>query len=141
LSINWRGIGMGIANALTFGLAGKFAEAFAKMRSSVPAANVGMNSTRGGLAGARAGGGGVNRGRSYLVGEYGPEVFTPGSTGTISTNRRLEAALAGSRGGGPSFTINVNGADDPAAVARQVRVEVERALRRIANGNGALLSD
>ncbi|WP_311276177.1 phage tail tape measure protein [Methylobacterium sp. WCS2018Hpa-22] len=41
------------------------------------------------LAGARAAGGPVNRGLSYLVGEKGPEIFTPGATGQITTNRTL----------------------------------------------------
>lgn len=138
VSINWRGIGMTIADSLTFGLAGKFAGAVAKLRGSVPAANVGMNSTRGRLAGARAGGGGVHRRRAYLVGENGPEVFTPGSTGTITANRHLEVALRGSSrsGGGNSPTINIYGATDPAEVARQV----EHLLRRHAD-NSALLSD
>jgi hypothetical protein len=38
------------------------------------------------LAGARALGGPVSAGRSYLVGERGPEVFTPGRSGAISAN-------------------------------------------------------
>ena len=45
LSINWSGIGLKIADALTFGLAGRFAAAMAKMKSSVPSA-AGMNSGR-----------------------------------------------------------------------------------------------
>lgn len=36
------------------------------------------------LAGARAAGGPVDSGLSYLVGEQGPELFTPSSSGTIS---------------------------------------------------------
>lgn len=38
------------------------------------------------LSGARASGGPVSAGRSYLVGEKGPEVFTPSSSGTIIPN-------------------------------------------------------
>ncbi|CAO4164951.1 phage tail tape measure protein [Methylorubrum populi] len=41
------------------------------------------------LAGARAMGGTAARGLSYLVGERGPEVFTPGASGAISTNGAL----------------------------------------------------
>ncbi|TFZ56059.1 phage tail tape measure protein [Methylorubrum sp. Q1] len=41
------------------------------------------------LAGARAMGGPVSRGLSYLVGERGPEIFTPGASGGISTNSTL----------------------------------------------------
>lgn len=38
------------------------------------------------IAGARANGGPVSSGKSYLVGERGPELFTPGSSGHISPN-------------------------------------------------------
>jgi len=41
------------------------------------------------LAGARAMGGTAARGLSYLVGERGPEIFTPGASGAISTNWAL----------------------------------------------------
>ena len=34
----------------------------------------------------KAGGGGVRRGSSYVVGEQGPELFTPGSSGYITPN-------------------------------------------------------
>jgi hypothetical protein len=137
LSIDWKGLGWSIADSLTFGLATKLRGAIAGLPKPSGAA-VGMNSKRGGLAGARAGGGGVGRGRAYLVGENGPEVFTPGSTGTITANRRLEAALTGSRraGAGSNPTIHIHGVTDPAAVAR----EVEKVLRRHAD-NSALLSD
>ena len=50
-------------------------------------------------AGARASGGGVAAGRSYLVGERGMELFTPGAGGQISPHDALTGAL---RGGGKS---------------------------------------
>ncbi len=37
------------------------------------------------IAGKRASGGPVSRGKTYLVGEHGPELFTPGMNGAIST--------------------------------------------------------
>lgn len=37
----------------------------------------------GGFGGARAGGGDTMPGKTYLVGEKGPELFTPGSSGTV----------------------------------------------------------
>lgn len=43
----------------------------------------------GGIAGARAMGGPVAGGKSYLVGERGPELFTPNSSGFITPNDRL----------------------------------------------------
>lgn len=57
--------------------------------------------------GKRAAGGPVMGGVSYLVGERGPEIFTPGTSGTISANNTF---------GGNTITINVTGADPNAVV-------------------------
>ncbi len=70
----------------------------------------------GGLAGARAAGGPVSAGSSYLVGERGPEVFTPHQSGRIIPNG----------GGGETFiTIDARG-QDPGVVMR-----IEQALRNL----------
>jgi len=50
----------------------------------------------------RASGGPVRQGGSYIVGEKGPELFTPGSSGSITPNNAL---------GGGGITVNVNGGD------------------------------
>jgi hypothetical protein len=50
------------------------------------------------VSGARANGGLASAGRSYLVGERGPELFTPGSTGFVTPR--------GSNGGGMPIVIN-----------------------------------
>lgn len=135
MSIDWKGLGWKIADLLTFGLATKFRDAMNKMPRSAAAAagNVGMNSKGGGLAGMRGSGGRVQRNRTYLVGERGEELFTPGSSGSITPNHRL-------RGGGGALhvgAINIYGATDPQAVAREVRNE----LNRIAFAGAAYLSD
>lgn len=49
------------------------------------------------LAGARADGGPVTFGKTYLVGERGPELFTPNASGGITSNEDL---MRGGRGGG-----------------------------------------
>lgn len=49
------------------------------------------------FGGGKAAGGPVSAGTSYLVGESGPEIFTPGSTGSITPNSAL---------GGASVVIN-----------------------------------
>ena len=54
--------------------------------------------------GARALGGPVAGGSTYLVGERGPELFTPGTSGSITPNNALG-------GGGNTITVNVNGGD------------------------------
>jgi lambda family phage tail tape measure protein len=51
--------------------------------------------------GARAGGGDVSGGAPYLVGEQGPELMIPKTSGTIIPNNQL-----GSMGGGPQVVYN-----------------------------------
>ena len=51
-----------------------------------------------GIGGARALGGPVGAGRSYIVGENGPELFTPGISGNIIPNGRL-GSVSNSFGG------------------------------------------
>lgn len=55
------------------------------------------------ISGKRAEGGPVQSGNSFLVGEQGPEIFTPRFSGNIMPNH----ALAGM--GGASITINISG--------------------------------
>jgi hypothetical protein len=62
--------------------------------------------TQAGIAG-RASGGPVMGGMPYIVGERGPELFTPGTSGSITPNGAL---------GGNNITINVQGADPQAVV-------------------------
>lgn len=57
----------------------------------------------GNFGGAKADGGPVRGGKSYLVGEEGPEMFSPSASGTITPNRSL--AGAGS-GGGDNLVFN-----------------------------------
>jgi hypothetical protein len=148
LSVNWGAIGMRIANALTFGLAGKFASAIANLKSSVPGGTVGINRginprSLGGLNGMRAAGGPVHRGGLYMVGERGPELFRANDNGRIIPNHHFAAMAGGPRHYRPGraapmeVTINVHGAQDPHAVA----LEVRRQLNGLANGQAALLSD
>lgn len=51
------------------------------------------------FGGARANGGTVTGGRSYVVGERGPELFTPGRTGSIAPNSAM---------GGANIVVNVD---------------------------------
>jgi TP901 family phage tail tape measure protein len=71
----------------------------------------GINSIFGGLGGGggilgslfgggRANGGTVQGGRSYVVGEKGPELFTPGRTGSVAPNSSM--------GGNISVNVNVD---------------------------------
>lgn len=73
------------------------------------------------FSGFRAAGGPVGSGGTYLVGERGPELFTPGTSGTITPNSAL--------GGGGGITVNVNGGDPNQVVA---------AIQRWVRDNGAV---
>lgn len=52
-----------------------------------------------GIAAAKAGGGSVNQNSSYLVGEKGPELFTPSQSGKITTNGQTFKDSNSSSGG------------------------------------------
>lgn len=54
------------------------------------------------IAGFKELGGGVNAGNSYIVGERGPEVFTPGAGGQITSNSNFK------RLGGGGVIVNVH---------------------------------
>lgn len=71
--------------------------------------------------GARAAGGSVNAGGAYLVGERGPELFTPGQHGAISAPA----------GGAVNVHFHLAGSGDAAAIARhqgQIAAAVARAV-------------
>jgi hypothetical protein len=70
--------------------------------------------------GKRASGGPVAMGQSYLVGERGPELFTPSTSGNITPNGAM---------GGNTITVNVNGGDPNSIV---------RALQQYVRQNGSL---
>jgi hypothetical protein len=76
-----------------------------------------------------ADGGPVRAGRSYIVGERGPELFTAGSSGSITPNHEM--------GGGTSnitMNIDVGGVTDQTdkrALARQIGDALNQELRRL----------
>jgi hypothetical protein len=53
----------------------------------------------------RANGGSVNANSAYMVGERGPELFVPGTSGAIIPNNRMGS---GGGGGGPTVNISYN---------------------------------
>lgn len=72
----------------------------------------------------RATGGPVAPGRAYLVGERGPEMFLPTSSGQILPN----IPSGGAREVRIAITVNGSGQDAPRALARSAR-QVARAVR------------
>ena len=80
--------------------------------------------------GGRANGGPVQGGRSYTVGERGPETFTPAMSGTITPN-------SGGSGGGTTIVQNINVST---GVQQTVRAEIRQMMPQIADSaKGAVL--
>ena len=88
------------------------------------------------FGGGKAAGGPVSGGTTYMVGERGPELFTPSSSGTIIPNHRL----GGSGGGGSVYNITVNGAIDPEGTARTIINILNNSSYRGTLGAGAFAS-
>lgn len=82
--------------------------------------------------GKRASGGPVMRGKSYLVGEEGPEIFQPGRLGTIKPTDSAQGRSGPTTVNIP-VTLNYAGSGDPAelleAVRKVMREEVREAMR------------
>jgi len=87
----------------------------------------------------RANGGPVTGGRSYIVGERGPEVFTPGVSGGITPNSAL---------GGASVTVNVDAsgssvegnADQASQLGKAIGIAVQQELVKQKRPGGLLAS-
>ena len=89
----------------------------------------------GGLFGGfRAFGGGVDEGKGYIVGEKGPEFFSPGKSGFITPNNRL-AATGDSSGSAPQVHVDARGAHDPAAVEAAVHRGIAAAAPHIVSAS------
>ena len=126
------------------GIVGVFAQLVAGINAAVNAvkalasalANSVVGRTVSGIAsglgsvfgGGRALGGPVTGGTSYLVGERGPELFTPSSSGKVIPNNAM---------GGNTFNITVNGALDSEGTARTIVDILNRSQARGSLGAGA----
>ena len=90
-----------MANQLQQSLLGMFGSIFSSGLAPTQGSNmpsmpkgirsVGVGATANDLTRHLANGGSAQRGKSYLVGERGPEIFTPGATGTVSPNHAMGA--------------------------------------------------
>jgi TP901 family phage tail tape measure protein len=124
-------IAQGIANAASLGfplgIIG-IAQVVAATSSIISS----IQSTKLQFAGARAAGGPVSGGKAYMVGERGPEMFTPSQSGSITSNNKL---------GGDGVKVVINNFTDvkPVVTERQdgdSRV-IEIAMRRVKDEIGA----
>lgn len=83
------------------------------------------------FGGGRAAGGSVMAGTSYLVGEKGPEIFTPSGNGSITPNNKLGSTTV--------INLNVTGAIDPEGTARSIINVLNNSYYRGTNGAAALV--
>nr|BAR23366.1 phage tail tape measure protein [uncultured Mediterranean phage uvMED] len=91
------------------------------------------------VIGERALGGAVGAGRSYLVGERGPELFVPGAQGNIVPNNAM---------GGASVTVNVDAsgssvegnADQASQLGKAIGIAVQQELVKQKRPGGLLAS-
>jgi len=82
----------------------------------------------------KADGGPVTGGRSYIVGEKGPEMFTPSASGSITPNHQMSGG-----GGGQTInmSINVSGVTDRSDkrdLAREIGNMINEEIRRQGGG-------
>ena len=90
----------------------------------------------GGLfGGARANGGPVQAGKAYLVGERGPELFAPGSSGSIMSNERMAQASA-QRG-----AVEIVVRNEPGTVVEIARQEAASVTREGIEANNGRFGD
>jgi hypothetical protein len=82
------------------------------------------------FGGFKASGGPVSAGTSYVVGERGPELFTPNRSGSIIPNGAMG-------GGGSVINLTVNGAIDPEGTARAIINVLNNSSYRGTLGSGA----
>ena len=59
-----------------------------------------------------------------MVGEKGPEIFRPGTSGTIIPNNQISSFGGSSIGGGGEYTLRIRGTDLVAAIAATGRANV-----------------
>jgi hypothetical protein len=84
-----------------------------------------------GFGGGRAMGGPVASGTAYVVGERGPELFVPKSSGMVVPN---------GMGGGTTINLTVNGAIDAEGTARTIIDVLNRSQARGTLGSAAFAS-
>jgi TP901 family phage tail tape measure protein len=81
---------------------------------------------------ARARGGPVSRGSTYMVGEKGPELITAGRSGYV--NKAGAAAQAGPITVAPVFNMTFNGKTEPEDVVQQIRRVLRDEVRETFRG-------
>lgn len=94
-----------------------------------------------GIDGARAAGGSIMGGKTYLVGEHGPELVTPGRNGYVHPAGATAGMLGAGTGATPSISIGdiiVQGVENPERTAEIVMAKLQQLL---ADGLGGIYAD
>lgn len=105
--------GIGIALSAVVRIVAELIDGFRLAASIGSKIGGAIGAVAGVFGGGRAAGGPVSAGTTYLVGEKGPELFTPSAAGRIIPNSSMG-------GGSNIINITVNGAIDPISTARQI---------------------
>ncbi len=87
---------------------------------------LGMAMVTAGINGRRAGGGSVLAGGTYLVGERGPELFTPPTSGFITPNHALGSMSVAGGGITVHGDIHVHGAQNPRQLVSMIQREARK---------------
>jgi tape measure domain-containing protein len=114
-----------------------FSGAFSGTTASFNPSSFGM-----GLLPGRAAGGPVTSQQPYMVGERGPELFVPGTGGSVVNNGDLRSAMNGGSGGGSGYPVlnmsfqstSINGVE---YVSREQLESAMAETRRNATRDGA----
>jgi hypothetical protein len=93
-----------------------------------------------GFGGFKAGGGPVYQGNAYVVGEEGPELFSPGMSGRITPNSALRSGGDGGNGGTVNnITMHLHGVADADSFRKsqsQISAQMGAMLSRHMKRNG-----
>jgi len=93
-----------------------------------------------GIDGARADGGRIQAGKSYIVGEQGPEVITPTGAGYVHDNKSSQGMMGGVNVSGPLVSISgvsVSGSMDVDRLALELGQKLRQRLTGIGYAYGA----
>lgn len=123
-----KAVTMMIVKALALAAVQAIIRAFAGPSGAVlPAGQFGPPAPGGSFGGALASGGPVSPGRSYIVGERGPEWFTPSGTGRIVANGAMAGMQVNVVNNAPGVVIDQTTNDD-----RTIAIAVNLSRQRVA---------
>lgn len=143
--IDWAKIGADLMNAIWQGMQ----SIIPNMVSGIGAAFSNLNPFKGGgdgeptaamvaIDGANAAGGSIAGGKTYLVGEYGPELITPGRSGFVHTAGETSAMLGGAKTATLSLSIGnvtISGASDPESLYQMLKHRLAADLQDAIGGS------